>query len=122
MFRDFPLAFHQDAQLAHEAAQCAHDQGKFWDFHDALFENQGDLKIDALRKHAVDLGLDMTKFNQCVDGRTHQAAVTAEMQGGGELGVSGTPAFFINGRYLSGAVPFPEFQTIIDDELSRAGG
>jgi len=121
VYRDYPLAIHPDAQLAAEAAQCAHGQDKFWDYHNLLFANQGDLKPEALKRYADDLDLDAKQFGTCLDGRQHLASVTMETEQGSSLGVTGTPAFFINGRFLSGAVPLENFEEIIDDELARLG-
>jgi protein-disulfide isomerase len=122
VFRDYPLPFHDKARPASEAAQCAHAQGKFWEYHDTLFANQNALDAESLKKHAADLGLDTAKFNQCFDEGRYKSVVERNFTEGQVLGVSGTPAFFINGRFLSGAVPFEAFQQIIDEELKRQGG
>ncbi len=119
VYRDFPLSFHQYAQKAAEASECADEQGKFWQYHDKLFENQGALDADSLKKYAKDLGLDTTKFNACLDSGKMAAEVNADFADGQNAGVSGTPAFYINGIELSGAQPFSEFQKIIDKELSK---
>ncbi len=121
MFRDFPLAMHKDAQSAAEAAQCAHDQGKFWEYHDKLFQNQRALGADQLKAYATEMGLDAEKFNACFDSEKYGAEIRQEMQEGQQIGVSGTPAFFINGRFVSGAQPFETFAGIIDEELELAG-
>lgn len=117
MFRDYPLNFHPFAQPAAEAAQCAHDQGKFWEYHDKLFANQAALSADNFKTWAGELGLDATKFDECVASGKHRASVLADFQAGQKVGVTGTPAFFINGRMISGAQPFEKFKEIIDDEL-----
>ncbi len=117
VFRHFPLDFHQDAPKAAEASMCANEQGKFWEYHDQLFKNQQALKVDDLKQHAQAVGLDAAKFDQCLTSNKYADLVKKDMQAGKEVGVSGTPAFFINGRQLSGAVPFEEFQKIIDQEL-----
>ena len=101
---------------------CANAQGKFWEFHDKIFENVRALEDDNLRQHAVDLELDIDAFNACYDSGQFRNAVQADLRGGNALGVTGTPAFFVNGRFLSGAQPFDAFKQIIDDELERAGG
>ncbi|KFE67178.1 DsbA family protein [Hyalangium minutum] len=119
VFRHFPLSFHQDAPKAAEAAACADDQKKFWEYHDKLFANQGALKVDDLKKHAADLGLDTARFNECLDSGKKAELVKKDMSAGEKAGVSGTPAFFINGVVLSGAVPAEEFKSIIDAELSK---
>lgn len=121
MFRDFPLNTHAQAFKAAEAAQCAHDQGQFWPYHDKLFANQSALGVDKLKEYAADLGLDAARFASCLDGGTFAAAVQLDLDQGQLYGVNATPAFFVNGRLLSGAQPLEEFQRIIDDELARAG-
>ena len=104
---------------AAEAAQCAHEQGKFWEYHDKIFANQRAIKDENLKQYAVDLGLDADKFNDCLDSGKYREAIQAEMKVGQEAGVTGTPAFFVNGRFLSGAQPFDAFKKIIDEELAR---
>ncbi len=122
VFRDFPLtSIHPLAQTAAEAANCATEQGKFWEYHDRLFENQAALQPDALKKHAAELGMDAGQFNACFDGGKYREDVMKDMQDAQRLGVTGTPAFFVNGRFLSGAQPFEAFAQIIDEELGGAG-
>ena len=122
VFRDFPLAaLHPDAPKAHEAAECADEQGRFWEMHDKLFGNQADVSIATLKGYAEDLGLDMDRFNACLDGSAMKAEIDADMAAGREYGVSGTPAFFINGMMLAGAQPFDSFASIIDAQLEKAG-
>ncbi len=122
IFRDFPLPFHNNAQGASEAAQCAHEQGKFWAYHDLLFENQRALTLDQLKEHAAKVELDTEQFNTCLDSGKYTADVNRDHQEGESLGVSGTPAFFINGRFISGAQPYEKFQQIIEEELQFSGG
>jgi protein-disulfide isomerase len=117
VFRDYPLNIHPLAQPAAEAAQCAHEQGKFWEYHDKLFENQAQLNADNFKKWAGELGLEASKFDECVASGKHRQNVLADFQAGQKVGVTGTPAFFVNGRMLSGAQPFEKFKEIIDDEL-----
>ena len=117
VYRHFPLPNHPNARPAAEAAQCAAEQGKFWPYHDKLFASGGRLSDSDLKQHAAELGLDTQTFNACVDGRKSKAQVDADLQAGEEAGVNGTPAFFINGRLISGAQPFGEFKRIIDEEL-----
>ncbi len=117
VYRNFPLQNHPDARPAAEAAQCANEQGQFWAYHDRLFTDPGKLSVAELKKTAADLGLDSTRFNTCVDEHRYKSVVDADAQAGTEAGVSGTPAFFINGRMLSGAQPFDAFKRIIDEEL-----
>jgi len=116
--RDFPLPFHAHAHEAAQAARCAGDQGKFWEYHDKLFQAQ-DLSTDNLKKMATDLGLDQQKLEQCISSGSHDDEINADVAAGSDVGVSGTPAFFINGRMLSGAQPFERFKEIIDGEIAR---
>jgi protein-disulfide isomerase len=117
-YRHFPLPTHPDARPAAEAAQCANEQGKFWPFHDRLFANPTQLGSDALKKHAAALGLDMAAFTSCVDTHKYKADIDTDLQAGTEVGVDGTPAFFINGRMVTGAQPYEVFKRIIDEELA----
>jgi len=119
VFRDFPLGMHQQARPAAEAAQCANAQGKFWEYHDKLFANQRQLANENLKQYAADLGLDVAAFNECFDSGKFRNDVMQDMQEGQRFGVSGTPAFFVNGRFLSGAKPFDAFKKVIDEELRR---
>ncbi|HEV2847260.1 MAG TPA: DsbA family protein [Thermoanaerobaculia bacterium] len=121
VFRQYPLPFHQQAQKAAEASLCAGDQGKFWEMHDAMFANQQALGVDQLKEQATKLGLKAEEFNSCLDSGKHAAAVQNDLKEGQAAGVNGTPAMFINGRFLSGAVPFEQVADIIDDELRRKG-
>jgi protein-disulfide isomerase len=121
VWKDFPLtSIHPQAFKAAEAAQCAREQGKFWEYHDRLFANQQALQLDALKQYAAQLGLDAAKFNACVDMATYAERVQAQMQVGANLGVNSTPAVFVNGRLLSGAQPYETFAQVIDEELARA--
>jgi protein-disulfide isomerase len=118
-FFDFPLSFHQNAMKAHEAARCAGEQGKYADYNRKLFENQARLSVEDLKKYAKDLGLDTQAFDSCLDTGKSAAAVHQSIQKGSGAGVSGTPAFFINGILISGAQPFESFQETIRAELER---
>ncbi len=120
-FRQFPLNFHANAQKAAEASLCAHDQGKFWELHDAMFADQKALAVDTLKAKAKELGLNAEQFNSCLDSGKHAAVVQADLQAGSQAGVSGTPAMFINGRFINGAVPIEQITKVIDDELKRKG-
>ncbi len=121
-FRQFPLAMHPNAKKAAEAALCANDQGTFWEMHDALFANQKELQVGQLKTRAGQLGLDQGKFDQCLDTAKFATKVDEDLAAGTAVGVTGTPAMFVNGRLVSGAVPFEELAKVIDDELSRKGG
>jgi len=121
VFRHFPLSFHPNAEKAAEAAACAQDQGKFWQMHDKMFTNQQKLAVDDLKTFAKDLGLDQGKFDKCLDSGEKAAMVSADEKDGESAGVSGTPAFFINGIFINGAVPYEEFKETVDRELKRKG-
>ena len=121
VFRDYPLSFHQYAEKAAEAANCANKQGKYWEYHDALFANQGQLDVPNLKKTAETMNLDMTAFNQCLDSGEMKAEIDKDTQAGISFGVNGTPASFVNGRLVGGAQPFESFARVIDDELQIKG-
>ena len=121
IYRDFPLReIHPFAQKAAEAAECADEQGKFWEYHDILFENQQKLDDEDLKKYAADLKLDTSEFNDCLESGKMTEEVNKDYNEGSSYGIDGTPAFFINGISLSGALPFESFKTIIDKELAKA--
>jgi protein-disulfide isomerase len=117
--RDFPLSFHAHAREAAEAANCAAAQGKFWPYHDKLFASE-DLSTDKLKALATEVGLDRTKFDDCLAKQEFNAAIDKDVAEGSDVGVNGTPAFFINGRMLSGAQPFEKFKEVIDEEIELA--
>jgi protein-disulfide isomerase len=121
VFRDFPLtSIHPRATDAAKAAHCAHEQGRFWEYHDRLFSNQGRMAASDLLQHATDIGLDTARFTTCAAGEGVEAIVRANTASGEALGVSATPAFFVNGRFMPGAQPFEAFQRVIEDELRSA--
>jgi predicted DsbA family dithiol-disulfide isomerase len=120
VFRHFPLSIHANAQKAAEASICASDQGKFWEMHDLLFNEQSKLAVADLKEKAGRIGLDAAKFDECLDSGRHAKTVESDLREGAVAGVAGTPAFFINGRFLSGAVPIEEFAKLIDDEVGRS--
>jgi len=120
VYRDFPLITrHPNAHKAAQAAECAKDQGKFWDMHDKLYENQRALSVSDLKAYAADLGLDTAAFNGCLDSGEKTAEVDADMQEASESGISGTPGFFVNGILISGALPYENFKQVIDAELEK---
>ncbi len=119
VFRDFPLSFHQNAQKAAEAAECADEQGKFWEYHDKLFGNQRALDINSLKQYAKDLGLNTAKFNDCLGSGKMVSEVQKDFTDGSKYGVSGTPTFFINGIKLVGAQSYSAFEQIIEQELNK---
>ena len=119
VYRDFPLSsIHPEAQPAAEAADCAGEQGRYYDFHDKLFSGQVELSSAAYTQYAQELGLDEVKFKDCVSSQRFKSEVTADYQFATSLGVRSTPTFFINGIVLIGAQPFEAFQEVIDKELS----
>ena len=118
VFRDFPIAtLHPTVPKAHEAARCAGEQGKFWEYHDLLFERSPSHSPEQLKQYARELKLDGPAFAQCLESAKHQAEVAQDVQEGTRLGVSATPTFVINGRVLSGAQPIAVFQKLIESEL-----
>ena len=122
VFKDLPLdSLHPQARQAAEASRCAGDQGKFWPFHDKLFERAPDASPATLAAIATEVGLDVAAFDRCVASGTHREAVQRDVTEAMGLGASGTPAFFVNGRFLSGAQPFEAFVRVIDDELQKSG-
>jgi protein-disulfide isomerase len=121
-FRDFPIVnIHPHAHKAAEAAHCAAEQGKFWEFHDLLFEKQDAIPNANFSEHAKALGLEVTPFQACLESQKYKDKVERNYADGVKAGVSGTPAFFINGRLVSGAQPLEAFKAVIDEELERLG-
>ncbi|MDB4931209.1 MAG: Periplasmic thiol disulfide interchange protein DsbA [Myxococcaceae bacterium] len=122
VWHDYPLPFHREAMLAAEAAREAYAQRGnpgFWRFHDRLFENQGHLERADLERYATELGLDTARFRDALDRHTHQAGIRADMAAADATGAQmGPPAFFINGRFVVGALPFEEFRRRIDAALA----
>jgi len=119
IYMDFPLGIHDHAIDAASAGRCAGEQGKFWQLHDLMFADQSKLKPDDLKADAKKLGLDTAKFNECFDKGKYKSEIEADMQQGHDLGVDGTPAFYVDGRPLQGAQPFERFQSTIDEELTN---
>jgi protein-disulfide isomerase len=123
VWRDKPLPMHPDAPLAAEAAREALKQkgpDGFWKMHDKLFQNQQKLKREDLENYAKEIGLDTDKFKSALDSHVHKAAVDADDKAGTDIGISGTPAFLINGYYVSGAQPYTKFKKLIDRALAEA--
>jgi len=118
VYRHYPLPTHPNARPAAEASTCAEEQGRFWEYHDQLFRNATRLTDADLKQHALAAGLDASRFNACFDSHKFKSAVDKDMAEGNEAGVTGTPAFFINGRALEGAQPFESFKRVIDEELA----
>jgi protein-disulfide isomerase len=118
-FFDYPLGFHKKAQKAHEAARCAGEQGKYAEYSAKLFENQQKLGVEDLKQHAKDIGLEAEAFDTCLDTGKTAERVKQSFQKGSGVGVTGTPAFFINGIMISGAQPYEKFQEVLETELAR---
>lgn len=116
-FKDFPLSMHKHAQKAAEAARCAGRQDKFWEFHDLLFEKGSGLEIAQLKEYARTLKLDAAKFDQCLDSGETAAMVKEDLEQGQRLGLSGTPSFFVNGHFFSGAANYATLREIVDQQL-----
>ena len=119
VFRDFPLRqVHPEAQKAAEAAQCANDQGQFWQYHDRLFAVT-ELKIDDLKRYAAEMGLDAGSFNTCLDSGKYSQEVQDDIDDARVAGVNATPSFFVNGLPINGAVPFERFVEMVELALER---
>jgi protein-disulfide isomerase len=120
VYYQFPLvSIHPHAQKAAEASLCANEQGKFWQIHDAMFNDQQNLTVEDLKKKAVQLSLDTEKFNACLDADKYFAEIRKDVVEGSQNGISGTPAMFINGRLMVGNQAYGDIQKIIEDELRR---
>jgi protein-disulfide isomerase/copper chaperone CopZ len=121
VYKHFPLGFHPNAQKAAEASECADEQGKFWEYHDKLFENlaTSGYSLANFKQWAKDLGLNINKFNNCLDFGKYTSKVQTDYQEGLQKGVKGTPATFVNGQLVSGALPYESFKQIIDNLLNQ---
>lgn len=116
VYRDFPI-LSQESNYASQAAECADEQGAFWEYHDALFSGVYELGSIAYEAYAVELGLDAQELLDCVESGRYEDEVANDAQFASSLGITGTPTFFINGLPLVGAQPLSKFTPIIDDEL-----
>jgi protein-disulfide isomerase len=119
--RDFPLDGHAQALPAARAARCAGEQGRFWDYHKNLMTASGDLSEADLETRAGTLKLNPTAFATCLASDRFDASIKESVEVGVKAGVTGTPAYFINGRMLTGARPYDDFQEVIEAELARGG-
>lgn len=118
--KDYPIdQLHPQARSGHLAARCAGEQGKFWPYHDALYAAPPSATPEALKNFARQSGVDLVAFDACVASGKYAAAVESDIDQGNRAGVSGTPAFFINGRLLGGAQPLEQFVRVIDEELAQ---
>jgi protein-disulfide isomerase len=120
VYLNFPLGFHEHAMDAARAATCAAQQGKFWQYHDAIFADQSKLAPADLKTTASKLGLNKSEFDACFATKQPDTIIKSQQQQGQALGVTGTPTFFINGRELVGAQPADKFDQIIDEETALA--
>ena len=119
VYRDLPLSFHPEAEPTAIAAECADEQGKFWEFRDVVFTNQ-DVLSDAMRSRwAEDIGLDINKFKSCLADPKTKKEVQADNADATKYGASGTPTFFVNGIRLVGAQPYAAFEKLIEEELAK---
>ena len=118
VYRDFPLSFHTNAQKAAEAAECAGEQGKYWEMHDLLFAQGVQGGVAGFKQYAKTLGLNTAKFDTCLDSGAMAGEVQQDMADGAAVGIQGTPGFIVNGKLVSGAQPFAVFKQVIDAELN----
>jgi protein-disulfide isomerase len=119
--KDLPLdAIHPHARQAAEAARCAGEQGKFWEYHDTLYANSPKAAVEELKAYAKEVGINAAPFEQCFASGKYKSLVQKDLSEGAQLGLTGTPTFFINGREISGAQPVEAFAAIIDEELGQA--
>jgi protein-disulfide isomerase len=119
VFKDFPLASHAQAPLAHAAGRCAAAVGQFWPYHDRLFSVQPAFEREELIRYALDLSLDAATFTSCLDGADTRRGVDADVAEGRAIGIRGTPSFLINGSLVVGAVSIEQFREAIDEALRR---
>ncbi len=120
VFKHMPLSMHAKAPAAHAAAEAAHNQGKFWEMHDKIFANQRELTDEAYIGYAGELGLDVDRFKKDMASADVKRRVDQDASEASSLGVTGTPGFFINGKFLAGAKPFASFKQMIDKELGSS--
>ncbi len=116
VYKDFPLPMHPLAAKAAQAARCAGAQGKFWEYHDSLFQTKK-IQMSQLKEEARALKLDTARFDQCLDGGEQTALVKKDSQEGQRLGLQGTPSFFINGHFMSGAIGYTKLRETVMQEL-----
>ena len=121
VFKHLPLPMHPGAPAAHAAAEAAHRQGEFWGMHDKIFADPRDVGPATLLRYARELGLDLGRFQRDIESEAVRARIRSDAEEARKLGVSGTPSFFVNGRFLSGAQPYESFKRLIDGELAGSG-
>jgi predicted DsbA family dithiol-disulfide isomerase len=116
VYKDFPLPMHKNSEKASEAARCAGEQGKFWEYHDVLFSSH-QLDIPNLKRYAGDLKLEQAKFDKCLDSSAEAEAVKKDLDEGQRLGLTGTPSFFVNGHFFSGAADSATLHEVVGMEM-----
>ncbi|HEU4722530.1 MAG TPA: DsbA family protein [Gemmatimonadaceae bacterium] len=128
-FMDFPLPMHRNTWDASLAAACANDQGKFWELHDVIFQNQDRWNGEATNRPrsvladlAKGIGLDMSKYDACMDADTHRAKVQAHLKEAERQQIQQTPTFVIGGKRIPGALPYDAFKKLVDEELAKVAG
>ena len=119
VYKDFPLSFHPQAQKAAEAAECAGEQGKYYEMHDLLFEQGVQGGVAGFKQYARQIGLNTARFDACLDSGQMAAEIQADMVAGQKVGIQGTPGFIINGQLVSGAQPFAVFDAAIQAALNE---
>lgn len=119
VYRDFPLGMHQYAQKSAEAAECAGEQGKYFEMYDKLFSEGVKGGVSSYKKYAKELSLDQVKFDSCLDSGQMAAEIKKDLLDGQKAGVTGTPAFFVNAKMIKGAQPYSVFKTEIDAALQN---
>ncbi len=118
VFKHMPLPNHAKAPAAHAAAEAAYRQGKFWEMHDKIFEKQREMSPQKYEEYAAEIGLDIEQFKRDIGSAEVKRRIAADTQDAKKVGATGTPAFFVNGRFLSGAKPFEAFKVVIDEEIA----
>jgi protein-disulfide isomerase len=119
-YKEFPLNIHPHAEKAAEAARCAGEQGAFWQYHDTLFRDGSGLEISQLKQSARSLKLDGARFDSCLDSGQQAPAIEKDVAQGFRLGLAGTPGLFVNGRFLSGVVPYETLREVVDQQLTAS--
>lgn len=117
-FKHFPLTFHKDAYKSALAAECANDQGKFWEFVEIAFKNHPRLSVSDLKKYAKTIGVETTSFNACLDSEAKKEVVDAYLREGYALQIPGTPTFFVNGK-MSSSIQYEDIKLMIQEELNK---
>lgn len=121
VYRDYPVINQEVSFPTSFAAECADDQDKFWEFHDAMFRNQNMLGRDFYLQVATEEGMDVEQFTKCLDDSEHEAEVMDDYYAGDSLNITGTPSFYINGEIISGALPYDRFERLVLGQLEEAG-